>query len=74
MLNKKPQHNHPDEWINTLIEISSEAVEAYEQYLLDKIDHNKLAKVMKKLHNILPGTEYPKAKKIEDREYKEFFD
>ena len=29
---------------------------------------------MKKLHNILPPTDYPKAKKIEDRDYKEFFD
>jgi hypothetical protein len=74
MFSKKPQHNHSDEWISTLIECSTEAVQAYEQYLLDKINHNKLAKVMKKLHNILPPTDYPKAKKIEDRDYKEFFD
>ena len=70
--NKARQHS--DEWTNTLIELSREAVVAYEQYLLDKLDHNSLAKVMKKLHAVLPSVEYPKAKKIENREPKDYFE
>jgi predicted translin family RNA/ssDNA-binding protein len=54
--------------------LSRDAVVAYEQYLLDKLDHNSLAKVMKKLHNVLPSIEYPKAKKIENREPKDYFE
>jgi hypothetical protein len=73
MLNKKSQ-DQSEQWIDDLVDCATEAVQAYEDYLLDRIDHNKLAKVMKRLHNILPPTEYPKAKKIEDRDYKEFFD
>jgi hypothetical protein len=54
--------------------LSRDAVVAYEQYLLDKLDHNSLAKVMKKLHAVLPSIEYPKAKKIENKEPKDYFE
>lgn len=68
-------HSHSDEWIDELIDTATEAVQSYEEYLLDKIDHNKLAKVMKRLYNLLPppDKEYPKAKKIENRDPKDFF-
>lgn len=74
----KRTNNHSDEWVNSLIEVAIEAVQSYEDYLLDRIDHNKLAKVMKRLHNVLPPAnkdkEYPKAKKLEDRDPKDFFE
>lgn len=72
MFQKKPEHS--DEFVEELIDSAYEAVQAYEDYLLDKIDHNKLAKVMKKLYNLLPPPEKPKARKIEDRDYKDFFE
>lgn len=73
MLNKKPPYS--EEFVRVLIEAAEEAVKDYEAYLLDKIDHNKLAKTMKTLYSILPNTsEHPKAKKIEDRNYKDFFE
>ena len=72
--NNKPQQKHSDEWVEDLISASVEAVQSYEDYLLDKIDHNKLAKVMKRLYNLLPPVDKPRARKIEDRNYKEFFD
>lgn len=74
MFNNKPPHNHSNEWIEDLISASTEAVQGYEDYLLDKIDHNKLAKIMKRLYNLLPPPEKPKAKRIEDRNYKDFFE
>ena len=72
MLPNKTRHS--DELTNTLIELSRDAVVAYEQYLLDKLDHNSFAKVMKKLHAVLPSIEYPKAKKIENKEPKDYFE
>jgi len=71
----KKVHNHSDEYVEDLLSAATEAVQGYEEYLLDKIDHNKLAKVMKRLYNLLPppDKEYPKAKKIENRDPKDFF-
>lgn len=71
MFQKKPHHS--DEWVDTLVDSAYEAIQAYEDYLLDKIDHNKLAKVMKRLYNILPPPERQKARRIEDRNHKDFF-
>ena len=74
MFNKKPQPNPSDEWVEDIISAATEAVQGYEDYLLDKIDHNKLAKLMKRLYNLLPPPEKQKARKIEDRDYKDFFE
>ena len=70
------RNNHSDQWVSDLIDASTEAVQTYEDYLLDKTDHNKLAKVMKRLYNLLPPIDktYLKAKKIEDRDPKDFFE
>lgn len=66
---------YSDEFIKVLIEAAEDAVKDYEFYLLDKIDHNKLAKTMKRLYAVLPpSTEMQKAKKIEDKNYKDFFE
>jgi hypothetical protein len=73
MFNKKSQ-DQSEQWVDDLVDCAAEAVQAYEDYLLDRIDHNKLAKAMKKLYNLLPPPEKQKAKKIEDRDYKEFFE
>ena len=73
MYNSKP-HQHSEEWVADLVTASTEAVQGYEDYLLDKIDHNKLAKIMKRLYNLLPPPERQKAKRIEDRNYKDFFE
>lgn len=71
MFNKN-YNGHSEEWIDELIQKATEAVQAYEDYLLDRIDHNKLAKVMKRLYNSLPAPQ-EKAKKIENRNPKDFF-
>lgn len=70
---KKPPYS--EEFVRILIEASEDAVNDYEAYLLDKIDHNKLAKTMKRLYSVLPASsEAPKARKIEDKNYKDFFE
>jgi hypothetical protein len=72
MLNKKPTYT--EEFVRILIEASEDAVKEYEAYLLDKIDHNKLAKTMRRLYSVLPSSsDTQKAKKIEDRDHKDFF-
>lgn len=73
MFNRNP---HSNEQFEKLIECSIDAVKGYEDYLLDRINYNQLAKIMKKLHNAIPPTNETavKAKKIENKDYKEFFD
>ncbi len=76
MFNKKHQ-THSDEWVQSLIDASSDAVKAYEEYLMDRITYNSLAKTMKRVHNVLnllPPSDYPKAKRIENRDYKDYFE
>jgi len=46
------------EWLNELIEAGEAAVKAYEEYLLNRIDHVELAKVMTILHDLLPMSIY----------------
>jgi|LakMenE18May11ns_1017448.scaffolds.fasta_scaffold9813048_2 hypothetical protein len=73
MFNKTP---HQPEWIDKLIEASVDAVKGYEDYLLDKIKYNDLAKIMKKLHNAIPdeNQQPQKAKRIDPKDYKHYFD
>jgi hypothetical protein len=53
-----------------------DAVKGYEDYLLDKIKYNDLAKIMKKLHNAIPdeNQQPQKAKRIDPKDYKHYFD
>lgn len=73
MLNRSPQSNDQYE---KLIECAIDAVRAYEDYLLDRVTYNQLAKIMKKLHNAIPvhDKEHIKAKKIDPKDYKDFFE
>ena len=41
-------------WLLDIIEAGEAVVKAYEKYLLNKIDHIELAKVMTILHDLLP--------------------
>jgi hypothetical protein len=41
-------------WLLDLIEAGESVVKGYEEYLLNKIDHLELAKVMTTLHDLLP--------------------
>ena len=43
-----------DLWENELIERATIAVDAYEKYLLDKVNYTELAKIMQELRNALP--------------------
>jgi hypothetical protein len=43
-------------WLLDIIEAGESVVKAYEEYLLNKIDHLELAKVMTILHDLLPMT------------------
>tara|TARA_Y100000310_G_scaffold13488_2_gene13708 strand:+ start:241 stop:483 length:243 start_codon:yes stop_codon:yes gene_type:complete len=58
--NKKPVKKEwvePEDkvkWLLDIIEAGEAVVKAYERYLLNKIDHIELAKVMTILHDLLP--------------------
>lgn len=52
MLNRQNKDNN-NEYCPKLVELSLEAVFAYEKYLLDQIDYKKLAKIMKELRDHL---------------------
>jgi len=41
-------------WLLDIIEAGEAVVKAYEGYLLNKVDHLELAKVMTVLHDLLP--------------------
>jgi hypothetical protein len=49
---KKPKNK--TEWLADLIEVSEAAVKGYEKYLLNKIDYLEMAKLMKRLRDMLP--------------------
>ena len=54
---KKKKWQEPEDkvkWLLDLIEASEAVVKGYEQYLLNKVDHVELAKVMTVLHDLLP--------------------
>ena len=53
---KEPENK--SEWLSDLIGAGETVVKAYEEYLLNKIDHIELAKVMTILHDLLPMTIY----------------
>jgi len=42
------------DWVTELMDASTNCVIGYEKYLRDKITSKELAKIMKKLYNILP--------------------
>lgn len=73
----QPKQKYSDQWTEELLQRAIDAVQGYEDYLLDRKDHNALAKIMKKLHDMIPyenSQKSQKAKKIEGRDYKEFFE
>ena len=41
-------------WLLDIIEASEAVIKAYEEYLLNRVDHLELAKVMTILHDLLP--------------------
>jgi len=41
-------------WLLDLVEAGESVVKGYEQYLLNKVDHIELAKLMTMLHDLLP--------------------
>ena len=51
---KKTTKLMTDLWENELIERATIAVDAYEKYLLDKVNYTELAKIMQELRNALP--------------------
>jgi hypothetical protein len=54
---KKTEWKEPEDkvkWLLDIIEASESVVKGYEQYLLNKVDHIELAKVMTTLHDLLP--------------------
>lgn len=72
MMHRNP---HSNEIYEKLIESAIDAVKGYEDYLLDRINYTQLAKIMKKLHNAIPVSDTTiKAKKIDGKDYKHFFD
>jgi len=61
--NKKPikEWAEPEDkvkWLLDIIEAGEAVVKAYEGYLLNKINHIELAKVMTILHDLLPMSIY----------------
>ncbi len=48
---KSPKQN---EWVLRLVDAAEKAVKGYEQYLLDRVRYDELAKLMKDLRELLP--------------------
>jgi len=49
-------------WLLDIIEAGEAVIKAYEEYLLNRVDHLELAKVMTILHDLLPMS-------IDDKHY-----
>tara|TARA_B100001059_G_scaffold172514_1_gene172693 strand:- start:3041 stop:3214 length:174 start_codon:yes stop_codon:yes gene_type:complete len=47
-----------DKYVDEVIEAAESAVVGYEKYLLDKLDYNELAAIMKNLRELLPFENY----------------
>lgn len=63
---KEPEDK--SEWLNELVEAGESAVKAYEEYLLNKINHVELARVMTILHDLLPMSIYKNYEECEEEE------
>ena len=50
--------SYGDKYVDDLIEAAESAVVGYEKYLLDKLDYNELASIMKSLREMLPFENY----------------
>lgn len=50
--------SYGDQYVDDLIEAAENAVLGYEKYLLDGIDYNELAGIMKNLRELLPFENY----------------
>jgi hypothetical protein len=48
------QPKNKTQWLSDLIEVSEAAVKGYEKYLLNQIDYLEMAKLMKRLRDMLP--------------------
>jgi len=44
---------YDDKWVEELIEVANSAVDGYERYLLDTLNYNDLAKIIKLLKSKL---------------------
>ena len=53
MSKSKNKKKYEDEWVEELIKVSYSAVDGYERYLLNTLNYNDLAKIMKLLRNVL---------------------
>ena len=54
---KKRKWSEPEDkvkWLLDIIEAGESVIKAYEEYLLNNVDHLELAKVMTVLHDLLP--------------------
>ncbi len=58
MTKKKPTNSKrtpkQNEWVLRLVDAAEKAVKGYEQYLLDRVKYDELAKLMKDLRELLP--------------------
>ena len=48
------QPKNKTQWLSDLIEVSEAVVKGYEKYLLNQIDYLEMAKLMKRLRDMLP--------------------
>lgn len=48
---KSPKQN---EWVLRLVDAAEKAVKGYEQYLMDRVKYDELAKLMTELRELLP--------------------
>jgi hypothetical protein len=51
-------NSYGDRYVEDLIDAAEEAVIGYEKYLLEKLDYNELAVIMKALRELLPFENY----------------
>ena len=58
MTKKKPTNSKrtpkQSEWVLRLVDSAEKVVKGYEQYLLDRVNYDELAKLMKDLRELLP--------------------
>lgn len=50
--------SYGDKYVEDLIDAAEAAVTGYEKYLLDRLDYNELASIMKSLRELLPFEDY----------------
>ena len=68
MIPKKKKTTKKDLWedepkvVEEIIKREKKAVDAYEKYLLDKMNYNELAKIMQELRSVLPMSTNDKKK------------